>query len=531
MLVHDAQNLVALREGFERHLKTTASWDTYQKHRGDLLESRTHALFERVFRGARTWNGFNYYIPDGEAEAEGDPIRYTKRVEGDHLIVQDDVAVIVEDKAVAWSGQSQRLRRDLIGIIRKAADQATRLQERIQKDGGVRVHGEGWVDLSRIREVHTVAVSLDDLSGVSTATAELVKAGLLNASHIPWTVLVHDLDLITQLVDRPAEFLLYLRRRRDPEATVFYTAPDELDLFLYFFEAGLYVEPDPEKIRMALPWMPSATTAERRRRRQQHPAYITSRTDALDLWHYAETARNRAGVDGEDSVTTVSEPRLTGWSVAADNRSDEPGTATNAGPVARTEETAERSGDAGPMPRKPYMVPSPLEWLIDAVRRRGDYAWLSISATLLSGSTAFQEKLARIPSNLLHNPFGNGLERSVTIPFANSVEDGWVLAWITRPQERESQPFEQHARDYLRSKMYQLGLPRGVAFCFDETTRELTGVYFDDHVGELEPHLAARLPSLRRPEDMTRWPPPGAKTRPSSKHRIHHKRTKKSKKR
>jgi hypothetical protein len=536
MLVHDAQNLVAIREGLEQHLKTTVSWDTYQKHRGDLLESRTQVLFGRVFCGARTWNGFNYYVPDGETEAGGDPADYTKRVEGDHLIVQDDVAIIVEDKAVAWSGLSQRLRRDLTGIIRKAADQATRLQERIQQDGGVRVHGEGWVDLSRVREIHTVAVSLDDLSGASTAAAELVKAGLLNVSHIPWTVSVHDLDLITQLVDRPAEFLLYLRRRRDPEATVFYTAPDELDLFLYFFEAGLCVEPDPDKIRAALPWMPPPTTAERRRRRQQHPAYVTSRTDALDLWHYAETARIRAELNGEDPgavATTASDRGLKGSSLGADDPPIKPDAATNASAKARTREPVRGSGegDTDSMPRKPSMVPSPLGWLIDAVRHRGDYAWLSIGATLLSGSTAFQEKLARIPSNLLDNPFDNGLERSVTIPFASSVEDGWVLAWITRPQGRKPQPFEQHARDYLRSKMHQLGLPRGVAFCFDETTRELTGVYFDDHVGELEPHLAARLPSLRGAEEMTHWQPPGAKTRPDSKHQIHEKRNKKSKKR
>ena len=83
----------------------------------------------------------------------------------------------------------------------------------------------------------------------------------------------------------------------------------------------------------------------------------------------------------------------------------------------------------------------------------------------------------------------------------------------------------------MRSKMHQLGLPRGVAFCFDETTRELTGVYFDDHVGELEPRLAARLPSLKPPEKMTSWQPPSAKTRPGSKHRTQQKKTKKSKKR
>jgi hypothetical protein len=537
MLVHDAQNLVAIREGLERHLKTTALWDTYQKHRGDLLEAHTRALFARVFPGARTWNGFNYYVPNNEAEAAGDPASYTKRVEGDHLIVQDDVAIIVEDKAVAWSGQSQRLRRDLTGIIRKAADQANRLQERIQQDGGIRVHGEGWVDLSRIREIHTVAVSLDDLSGASTATAELVKAGLLDADHIPWTVSVHDLDLITQLVDRPAEFLLYLRRRRDPEATVFYTAPDELDLFLYFFEDGLYVEPDPDKIRAALPWMPPAKTAERRRRRQQRPAYITSRTDALDLWHYAELSRTPAEVNGEDpDVTAMTSsgrgPKGSSAGVV-DAAIHEPDATTNDSPRTGAEEAAGASGeiDSDSVPRKPSMVPSPLEWLIDAVQDRGDYAWLSIGATLLSGSTAFQQKLARIPAELLDNPFGDGRQRSVTIPFPGSVEDGWLLVWATRPPGRDSRAFEEDTRDYLRAKMHQLGLPRSVAFCFDETSRELIGVYFDDYVGELEPSLAARSLSLEPPERMASWLPPRGKTRAGPKQRTQQKRTKKSKKR
>jgi hypothetical protein len=132
---------------------------------------------------------------------------------------------------------------------------------------------------------------------------------------------------------------------------------------------------------------------------------------------------------------------------------------------------------------------------------------------------------------LLDNPFGDGRQHSATIPFASSVEDGWLLVWTTRPPGRQSHEFEQHIRDYLRLKMHQLGFPRGVAFCFDETTRELVGVYFDDHVGELEASLAARSHSLKLPEQMASWQPPGGKTRPGSKQQIQRKRTKKSKKR
>jgi hypothetical protein len=523
MLVHDAQLLVAIRERFETHLKITALWEIYQKHRGDLLESRTQVLFARVFHCGRTqtWNGFQYYVPASEAEAVGDPAAYTKRVEGDHLIVQDDVAVIIEDKAVAISavarsGHIQRLRRDLTGIIRKAADQASRLQERIEQDGGIRIHDQGWLDLSRIREIHTVAVSLDDLSGASTATAELVKAGLLDDRYIPWTVSVHDLDLITQLIGRPAEFLLYLRRRRDPEATVFYTAPDELDLFLYFFEAGLYVEPDPDKVRVALPWMPPVTTAERRRRRRQRPAYITSRTGALDRWHYAELARYQTQVQQTDQSFADTSNNSPEPNRPSTTQSRALGTET---PALTTADEAIRraAADADGKSQKPSMIPSPLAWLIDTVEERDDYAWLSIGATLLAGATEFQNKLARIPRELLDNPFGDGRQRSQTIPFATSPEDGWLLVYFTRPPERQPAKFERRVRDYLRLKKHQLNLHRGVAFCFDETTRELVGVYFDDHVGELEPELAEQLQFLKSPDEMTGWVPPHAKIRSGSK--------------
>ncbi len=103
--------------------------------------------------------------------------------------------------------------------------------------------------------------------------------------------------------------------------------------------------------------------------------------------------------------------------------------------------------------------------------------------------------------------------------------------WVTRPPGRDSRAFEQDTRDYLRAKMHQLGLPRGVAFCFDETTRELIGVYFDDHVGELEPNLAERLSSLEPPERMASWQSPRGKTSPGSKQRIQQKTTEKSEKR
>ena len=55
-------------------------------------------------------------------------------------------------------------------------------------------------------------------------------------------------------------------------------------------------------------------------------------------------------------------------------------------------------------------------------------------------------------------------------------------------------------RRSLRAKKHQLSLPRGALFVYDETTRDLVDVFFDDLVGPLPPELEAK-PALPRPPD------------------------------
>ncbi|MBC2933096.1 preprotein translocase subunit SecA [Nocardioides sp. zg-1228] len=470
MLVHNADLLAAVREAFEEHLKTTSSWERYAKHRGELLEQRSHGALAKVLPDASYREGFEYYVPASPDEEGRSPSTYTKRVEGDHLVVQDDVAIIIEDKAVAISpgsreGETRRLRRDLTGIVTKAADQAGRLRERILVDGGIQVHGEGWIDLTHIREIHTVAVSIEDLMGVSTATAQLAIAGIIPPDNIPWTVSILDLDLIAELIDHPAELLLYLRRRRALESTVMYTAPDELDLFLHFFSAGLYVEEDPHALRETYPWMGEVRTAERRRYERQRPVYLTSRTDALDHWHYAQLA-------GQGSVP------------------------------------------------KPAMAHTELRPLLDQLRARKDYAWLSICATLLAGSEAAQSQMAKIPVDLLHNPFAGGRRRrmqAMPLPQSSDRADGWLVVWMTRPPGFIPAAAEQDARDYLRVKKHQWGLSRGVVLEYSEATRDLIGVWFDDHSGELDDALKSKAKALQPAEAWTSNEHPKAKKRSGSR--------------
>lgn len=473
MLPHPALHVFAVRENLEDHLKTASVWDTYSKHRGALLESRTRTALERVLPGARFRDAFEYYLPANDNEAQAaDPSKYTKRAESDHFVVLDDVAIIVEDKAVALHAQSRggktaRIRTNLSRIITDAAEQSGRVRDAIERDGGLRSKDEGWIDLSHIREIHTIAVSLDDLPTVLTATAELVRAGLLTPGNIPWTVSLHDLELITELVARPAEFLLYLRRRRNPDVTVMFHAPDELDLFLYFFEEGLWVEPDPVQVRAAFPFLPEPSTAALRRYKAQQPALLTSRTDALDQWFHAKN-----------------------------HGSTRPGAAP-----------------------KPALAPTPLAPLLDELQSRNVTGWLSIGATLLSPTTDLQHKFACYGDELLNNPLPNGQGRSLTVPIAANVDpaEGWLFVWATRPAGADDDETEKAIRGYLRAKKHQLGLPRGVVLLYDEATRDLAGAFYDGHIGPLDASLTATLQSLRPAAALQRSVHPNAKRPPRNR--------------
>jgi hypothetical protein len=217
------------------------------------------------------------------------------------------------------------------------------------------------------------------------------------------------------------------------------------------------VEPDPDQVRAAFPFLPEPTTADRRRYRKQKRTFITSRTDPLDRWFHSRNA------------------------------------ATDA--------------DVAPKPR---MTPSPLADLVDMLEVRRVPGWLSIGATLLEGSTPAQHQLARNARMLLDHPSDTGAGRQITIPIVGSTvrEEGWLLVWATLPPRKSARLEEQRLRAYLRAKKHQLSLPRGALFLYDETTSDLVGAFFDDHVGPLPPELAALLPGLRPPSALENRPPP-----------------------
>ncbi len=110
---------------------------------------------------------------------------------------------------------------------------------------------------------------------------------MLGEGSLPWIASLHDLEVISKVIERPAEFLLYLRRRADSGVATYYRGADELDLFMLFLDGGLYVEPDPEEVRLQHPAAgPPRSHARKQHQRDARPTVVGTHTDPLDAWMY-----------------------------------------------------------------------------------------------------------------------------------------------------------------------------------------------------------------------------------------------------
>lgn len=265
ILIQPTSLLYAIRPALENALKRSRSVTEYSDHRGGLLESKGLAELVRVLKPDVAYQSVYYQDRDE-----------TQKFEGDGLLFIDRFAIIVEMKSkplspAALRGNPGRMFLDLKKIVLDADEQASRLRA-LLNDGQVfslsratLLNSEGQPH-SQVQDVHipvvpgrevlTITLSLDNLNAVSTVVEELTRSGLLSGQDDPpWIVNQHDLEIITEVLGRPSEFIHYLLRRRKMNMSGSFRASEELDYFMRYLTTGLYTEPGQPGIAM----LPSQT--------------------------------------------------------------------------------------------------------------------------------------------------------------------------------------------------------------------------------------------------------------------------------
>ncbi|GAA2275563.1 hypothetical protein GCM10009853_032110 [Glycomyces scopariae] len=454
MLVHEALALPAVREHVETGLRAAHLAARYEHHRGDWVENAVMDQFEGVFASARAYRNVRYFVPDPAAPVpQTDLDSYTKNAEADGLIVVDDVAILVEVKAnsltaAARGGAHGRVHGKLRDIVTKAADQAARLRERILAEGRLRTGDGAYLDLSSVREVHTVAVSLEDLSGITTATATLVHAGVLDADNIPWTVSLHDLRVICEIVEHPGELLLYVRRRTHPEATLHFLAVDELDLYMYCLAEGLFVIPDPAVTEGAMPWLPPSRDAASFG--DQPAVLIPDLTQPISAW----------------------------YDFQVDN------------------------GPEAAMPQR--RLDAKFRDLIEQILQTGSIGAVVSAAALLETDRGSQRGLGRRAKELGALVAQDRRSHRATTVLHETSGGAMLIVWECRaPGEAEEQAASRLNR-YLKAKKSQTGVHRAVGLLFNPSGKRLLRLVYDSAPTKQMSPLQAVVEGLA-PLDDTPW--------------------------
>jgi hypothetical protein len=258
----------ALRAGFENALKDAgdAPFARYERHRSSVAERRAVEALAGSLRADWAHSGLHYEITeDGQL----------KRPELDGLVRHDSALFIVEVKAAGMRPSARRgapdaLRDWLRDELAKAGRQVRRTRDALLAESGPPplFDSKGRsvsLDLTGIHHVVEVVVLLEDLPAIAPQTWRLADAGLLPRAPVPWTVSLHELEVICEVVSRPLELVHYAQRRQRLDEHRRAWAVDELDYFMHYILSGLY-------------W-PAPEDGE-----DVAPVHLLSHTDKLDAY-------------------------------------------------------------------------------------------------------------------------------------------------------------------------------------------------------------------------------------------------------
>jgi hypothetical protein len=420
--------LDVLRRIFERALPTNSAdvrrYD--QKARQPVSEELANAYLETVLGAGAFRANYHYLAPKAGSAAEelandSRSLRTSAEdVEGDALFVIDDVAIVVEVKGKSIADQARRgdvrrLTNDLKATLGDGARQATRMRQLIETNHGIWENPTTWLDLSGVHEVRTVVIVLDDIGPLGTNLSDLQYAGILPDDRPPLVLSLHDLAVIAEIGERPSEFLLYLRRRTDSPVLSYYRAVDELDLYMLFLAADLYVDDDPDDVKAAHPTAPPVTKSERRRRdRSAVGTMVSDNCVELTVW------MNRDRLPADES------------------------------------------------PLKPSMnAPSEMLDLIDQLHAAGKPGWLRSGADLLALSGEGQLRILSTIATCTRTTRKDGTYHEAMTAYAGLW--GFPTVFIaSRPAGAPASEVKDRLQFYAKAKQYQLQADRAYGWVFSE---------------------------------------------------------------
>jgi hypothetical protein len=145
-------------------------------------------------------------------------------------------------------GGFSRIKRDAGRLVHEAYVQAAWTKRYIDKEDRPRFQYEDGTtalvleDKGRFKNFYLLNVTLADLGPLSARLNSLKAFDLIRGDGWPWSVFVNDLRVVSEILESPSEFLLYLQGRIRANERGKFRSFSELDFLMFFVREGLELE-------------------------------------------------------------------------------------------------------------------------------------------------------------------------------------------------------------------------------------------------------------------------------------------------
>lgn len=245
IILHSNKYFVPITSMFDEVLLHTFYYDLiaddeYWKEEGERkygswLEQKTAEFMKRIFQHGEVFLNPKYLNSNELCDV---------------LILHDRNVFILQCKTKRLRYDSKigkelkLIRDDLDKAVKESFSQAIRARDYFMQNQSAKIivnNGNLEVDSKQISDIFLLSVTLGSYPHLITRLANINSAlKLFSNNQYPWAISLFDLGVVTELIESPATFIHYARRRLTVERTKFDILADEIDLLGFYYSQGLY---------------------------------------------------------------------------------------------------------------------------------------------------------------------------------------------------------------------------------------------------------------------------------------------------
>jgi len=229
-----------IRESIENVIKEKSLWNKYDKNnKAKYLEDESVKLFRKLLPQCDIYSSLYYYPEESESGCELDAIA-----------LYDDIIILIECKSGIYTKAARRggmlsLESVIYKNIEYAYKQGDRTRQYILNskeavfyEKNNKHHVALKISSQNYRKIFIINTTLDYFSELGVDLYKLKELGLYKEKEFPWTICLSDLEVISDYIEFPNQFIYYMMMRskinnsisRENHIKMLY----ELDLFAMY---------------------------------------------------------------------------------------------------------------------------------------------------------------------------------------------------------------------------------------------------------------------------------------------------------